>query len=213
MKKKNHNSVLLLVQFSILLALEALVCFTPLGSLPLSPVLVATLSHLPVIVTAILLGTAPGALMGFFFGLFSFLIWTLAPPNPLIAFAFTPLYSAGAVQGSVWSLVICFVPRILLGVAAGVFFRVFQKLFARFDRIQVLSYTLTGLLSSLIHTVLVLGGIYVFFGQPYAEANDVAYSGLLLALGGLILTNGLLEAGIAAAVSYGVCRPLKRFVK
>jgi uncharacterized membrane protein len=85
------SKVLFLTQFSVLLAIEAVVCFTPLGSLPAIGPIVATLSHIPVIVTAILLGTAAGAGMGFFFGLFSFLVWTFAPPSPVVAFVFTPV--------------------------------------------------------------------------------------------------------------------------
>lgn len=212
MQRDSRKKILFMVQFSILLAIEAVFCFVPwLGSIPIPP-LVATLSHLPVIITAILLGTRAGAAMGFCFGLFSFLVWTFAPPSPVAAFVFTPLYSFGAVSGNFWSLVICFVPRILIGVVAGLCFRGFKRAFARFGKSQVLTYALAGFLASLTNTVLVLGGIYVFFGQPYAEANGVAFQALLGILGSIILTNGLLEAGIGAVVAYGVCRPLKRFV-
>jgi uncharacterized membrane protein len=62
------NMILLLTQFSIYLQLNQL-CFTHLGSLPAIDPVVATLSHVPVIVTAILLGSKAGAGMGFYFGL------------------------------------------------------------------------------------------------------------------------------------------------
>ncbi|MCX6085113.1 MAG: ECF transporter S component, partial [Caldiserica bacterium] len=97
-----------LTQFAMLLAIEAVVCFTPLGSLPAIGPIVATLAMVPVIITAILLGTGAGAAMGAFAGLFSLLVWTFTPPSPLVAFVFTPFYTLGTTRGNVWSLVICF---------------------------------------------------------------------------------------------------------
>jgi len=59
------NKTLFLAQFGILLAIEAIFCFTPLGSIPMGPI-VATLAMIPVILVAILLGTKAGTLMGCF---------------------------------------------------------------------------------------------------------------------------------------------------
>ena len=202
------KKTLFIAQMAMLLAIEAIVCFTPLGSLPIGP-LVATLSHIPVIVTAILLGTVPGMIMGFAFGLFSFLVWTFMPASPL-AFVFTPFYSFGEISGNFWSLIICFVPRILIGLVTGLTFKLFQKAFARFEKIQVLSYTLAGILGSLTNTLLVLGGIYAFFGRPYAEVLDVSYDLLLGLIGTSIATNGVLEAVLGGVVAFAVCKPLRK---
>src|SRR5450756_1744768 len=128
MKTPLKGKTLILTQFAMLLAIEAVVCFTPLGSLPAVGPIVATLGMVPVIITAILLGTGAGACMGAFAGLFSFLVWTFTPPNPLVAFVFTPFYMLGPTRGNVWSLVICFVPRILVGVVAGACFKLFTRL-------------------------------------------------------------------------------------
>ncbi|MCL2002593.1 MAG: ECF transporter S component [Oscillospiraceae bacterium] len=196
-----------LTQFSILLAIEAIVCFTPLGSIPIGPI-VATLMYLPVVVTAILLGVKAGALMGFFSGLFSFLVWTFMPPFPPMAFVFTPFYAVGEFEGNVWSLVICFIPRILVGVAAGGVYALFSKKNVK----PAVSCALSGVLGGLTATVLVLGGIYVFFGREYAVLNDVAHSALLGALGVVVLTNGLTEAALAGIVGAGVCVPLKKIL-
>ena len=93
-----RDSALFLTQFGILLALEALFCFTPLGSLPAFGPIVATLAMVPVVITAILLGPGAGSLMGAFAGLFSLMVWTFMPPTrwwPL----FSPLLSDGRVFG------------------------------------------------------------------------------------------------------------------
>ncbi|HZL83672.1 MAG TPA: ECF transporter S component [Candidatus Deferrimicrobium sp.] len=209
MKTPLKRKTVTLTQFAMLLAIEALVCFTPLGSLPAVGPIVATLGMVPVIITAILLGTGAGACMGAFAGLFSFLVWTFAPPNPLMAFVFTPFYMLGATHGNVWSLVICFVPRILVGVVAGTCF----KLFTRLNWKSGLAYGLSGVLGSLVNTFGVLGGIYVFFGHSYATVLGKGFDLLLGLIGLTILTNGIPEAIIGGVAAYAVCRPLRRYMK
>jgi uncharacterized membrane protein len=209
MKTPLKRKTVTLTQFAMLLAIEALVCFTPLGSLPAVGPIVATLGMIPVIITAILLGAGAGACMGAFAGLFSFLVWTFAPPNPLMAFVFTPFYMLGATHGNVWSLVICFVPRILVGVVAGACF----KLFTRLNWKSGVVYGLSGVLGSLVNTLGVLGGIYVFFGHSYATVLGKGFDLLLGLIGLTILTNGIPEAIIGGVAAYAVCRPLRRYMK
>ncbi|MDR2162804.1 MAG: ECF transporter S component [Clostridiales Family XIII bacterium] len=127
-RNSTREKTLLLVQFSILLAIEAIVCFTPLGSIPLAPpLIVATLGMIPVIIAGILLGLWAGALMGAFAGMFSFIVWTFMPPS-IMAFVFTPFASIGDVHGNFWSLLICFAPRIGVGVVAAGLFILFRKI-------------------------------------------------------------------------------------
>lgn len=196
-----------IVQFSMLLAIEAIVCFTPLGSLPAIGPIVATLGMVPVIITAILLGTKLGTLMGFFAGLFSFLVWTFMPPSP-IAFVFTPFYKMGELGGNAWSLVICFVPRILVGTVTGVCFNAMKDKCDGNASKEWLSYGLSAAAGSMTNTLLVMLGIFVFFGQSYATAVGVVYDVLLAIIGTTILTSGIPEAVVSAVAAYFVCRPL-----
>lgn len=199
--------ILFLTRFSILLALEAIVCFTPLGSIPLGPGIVATLGMVPVIVTAIVMGPKAGSAMGAFAGLFSFLVWTFMAPGPG-AFVFTPFYSLGEVHGNFWSLVIVFVPRILVGTVAGLVFQAMER--RTVGRGRVAAYGVAGLLGSLTNTVGVLGGIYFFFGRPYAEAFGMGYEMLLGAIGLMVVTNGIPEAIVSTVIASVVCQPLRK---
>ncbi|QEY33612.1 ECF transporter S component [Caproiciproducens galactitolivorans] len=205
MKVLINKKTLFLAQFAILLAIEAIVCFTPLGSLPAFGPIVATLGMVPVIITAILLGTGAGTLMGFFAGLFSFCVWTFTPPSPL-AFVFTPFYSVGPAVRNYWSLAICFIPRILVGVVTGACFRLFTKLKWK----NIVAYGLSGVFGSLTNTFLVLGGIYVFFGQSYADALNVSYHLLLGIIGLTVLTSGIPEAVVGGAAAYAICCPIQK---
>lgn len=197
---KTNSSIQKLTQFSLLLAIEAIVCFTPLGSIPISPAIVATLAHVPIIVTALLMGTKWGGIMGTIAGVFSLLIWSFSPPNPLIAFAFTPVYP----PGNIFSVFIAILPRALVGIVAGLIYKLFAK------KSPILSYGLAGVLGSLTNTLLVLGGIYLAFGKAYAQALQIEFALLAGIIGTTIATNGVLEAVIGGLVGYFVCKPLKK---
>ncbi|WZU00431.1 hypothetical protein MGH68_12715 [Erysipelothrix sp. D19-032] len=58
--------------------------------------------------------------MGFIFGLAS--LWTNTMAPSLLSFMFSPLIPLpGTTQGSLWAMVICFGPRMLLGFLSRIF--------------------------------------------------------------------------------------------
>lgn len=203
---KRNTKTLFLAQFGILLALEVIVCFTPLGSIPIGPI-VATLMMVPVCITAILLGTKAGTLMGFFSGLFSFIIMTFAPPSPATAFIFTPFYSLGDFHGNFGSLLICFVPRTLTGTVAGLVSSRMNK-FA--PQKEILNYSLSSILGSLTNTIGVMLGIAIFFGP---QLESILQQSIFIYIGTTILTSGVAEAIVCAIASSAVCKPVKKMLK
>lgn len=207
-KTSRRMRTLLLTEFSLLLAIEILVCFTPLGTLPAIGTLNATLSHIPVIVTALTMGLAAGSGMGFAFGMCSFLYWSFVSPG-IFSFIYTPLYSVGEYRGSFWSLVICFLPRILIGVVTALV----AKALSKTKLPQGISFGIAGLLGSLTNTILVLGGVYVFYGTEYFSlANDGSGKTLLVLLGTTVLTNGVPEAILGALSGSLIALPVKKAI-
>lgn len=204
--KKERMSTVKMAQLGLLIAIELLLAFTPLGSILIGPV-VATIAHIPVIIAAVLLGTGSGAFMGFVFGFLSFIVFTFMPPAPT-AFVFTPFYSVGDFHGNLWSLVICFVPRILVGVVAGVTFKAISK----FDSSKYIAYISAALLGSLVNTVLVLGGIYIFFGHQYSQVINQSYDMLLGLIMTVIFTNGIPEAILAAVLTVVIAKPISKYI-
>lgn len=105
-----------MVTTAMFVAIILAMSFVPyLGYIPLG-FMNATIIHIPVIIGAILLGPARGAFLGGIFGLTSMINNTFNPN--LTSFVFSPFYSIGNVHGNFKSLMICFVPRILIGVVA-----------------------------------------------------------------------------------------------
>lgn len=73
------------------------------------PLIKATILHVPVIIGSILLGPKKGAFLGGIFGLTSLIKNTMMPSA--LSFAFSPFIPVpGTDRGSLWALVICFVP-------------------------------------------------------------------------------------------------------
>lgn len=192
-----------MLQVTMLVAIMTLMALVPLlGYIPLTPTIRATTLHLPVIIGAVLLGPRVGAFLGAVFGLTSLLSNTFSPT--VTSFVFSPFYQVGEIGGNAWSLVICFVPRILLGVVAGWVFLLLRERVKH----QTLSCAVAAVAGSLTNTILVLWGIYLFFGDAYAAVKEIPYDLLVSVLIGIVAVNGVLEAIVAAILCTVVTRPL-----
>lgn len=187
----------------VLLALFTAIVFvlglTPLGMVPLGFIKATTL-HIPVIIGCLLLGPRYGAVLGFMFGLVSFLSNTMSPAA--LSFAFTPLIPLpGTPNGSPLSLIICFVPRILVGVVPWFVYRGLQKLMKESSRGEILSMAIAGASGAILNTGLVMSLIYFLFRDAYASLKGVpveAVAGLVL---GVVGTNGVAETALAAVLT------------
>ena len=193
-----------MTSMALFLAIEIILVVTPLGYIPIGP-LNATTMHIPVIIAGIVLGKKAGAELGFVFGLTSLIKATIQPG--ITSFCFSPFVTIGTMSGNYKSLLIAFVPRILLGYLAGFVFEIMKK--NNRENLGVVG-ALTG---AITNTVLVLSGIYIFFGEAYASAVGVQYSTLVTVLLGVVSTNGILEAILGAIVSLAIYKALKPILK
>lgn len=199
MKSKKTQYMSIMAMF---LAIQIILVVTPLGYLPIGPIS-ATTMHIPVIIAGIALGKKAGAQLGFVFGLTSVLNATFRPT--LTSFCFSPFVTIGGIGGNWMSLLIAFVPRILLGYLAGL---IYEKLCRKGinENVGIIAGALTG---AITNTVLVLGGIYLFFGSAYADAIKVAYDTLIAVLLGVVATNGIAEAILGAVATLLVCKVIR----
>lgn len=203
---KKKFSTIHLVQLSLLSAIIVVLAATPLGLINLG-IINATIIHVPVIIGAIVLGPKAGGFLGAVFALTS-LVKNTVQPN-LSSFAFTPFYSVGETSGNFWSLLICFVPRILIGVVAGCLFIWISKL----DKTKIIACAVSGLIGSLVNTILVMGGIYLFFGPAYAQAQGIQADAVFMFIAGIVGTVGVPEAIVAAILSALIAKPLMIVLK
>lgn len=196
-----------MVQTAIFGAIVCIMAFTPfLGYIPLGFTR-ATIIHVPVIIASLLMGPKKGGVLGFLFGLTSFINNTMNPTPT--SFVFTPFYSIGDVSGGVGSIIICFIPRILVGIVP---FHVY-KLAMRFRRKPGVSPTglvLAGISGALVNTLLVMNLIFVFFREGYAAANEVAVSAVYTFILTIIGINGVPEAIVAGILTLCIGKVLMK---
>lgn len=199
----------------VLTAVILVMAFVPgLGYIPLG-VINATIIHVPVIIGAILLGPKYGAYFGLVFGLTS-LFKNTTSPN-LTSFVFSPFYSVGEFSGNFCSLIICLVPRILIGVVAYYVFTLMmgtlKKLVAGKSLAQMVSLAVAGVAGSLTNTLLVMNMIYLFFGSEYAAATGKAYDTLYGAILAIIVGSGVPEAIVAGVLTCVITKVLFQVVR
>ena len=113
-------------KLALFMAIIVLMTLVPaLGYIPLGAVN-ATLIQIPVIIGGILFGWKKGALLGGVFAVTSMIKNTLQPN--LTSFVFSPFVPVfGEESGSPLAILVCFVPRILIGVIAGALFASLSK--------------------------------------------------------------------------------------
>ena len=202
----NSAKTMSIVQIALFAAIIVIMAFTPfLGFIPLGFTR-ATIIHIPVIIGSILFGPVQGAVLGFVFGLTSFVNATMNPT--VTSFVFTPFYSVGDIHGGFGSLIISFVPRILTGVVPYYVYRLFDKIGKNYPKKQTLALGMAGLTGSLTNTLLVMNLIYVLFGESYAAVQNVSVKSLYGVILSVILVNGIPEAIVAVCVVTLVTRTL-----
>lgn len=195
-KRKNSSpasdKTLGMVQVAVFTALVVILAFTPMiGYIPLGFTR-ATIIHIPVIIASLMLGPKKGAAVGFVFGLTSLINNTFNPTAT--SFVFSPFIQLGEMHGGIGSLIICFIPRILIGVVPYYVYRPMRRWG------QTAALATAGVSGALTNTLLVMNLIFLFFKDSYAAANSVATE----AVYGFILTiigiNGIPEAIIAGII-------------
>lgn len=194
-KKLNVRKLTILAVFT---AIEIIFCFTPLGSLPLGPGIVATLAHIPVIIIGITMDKKSALFMGLVMGICSLIWWSTMGIGYPAAFAFTPF----APFGNIFSLIICIVPRALLPLIANLIFNGLR------NRIKVVpSAVIAGAVSTVFHSALVLSLTFVCFvgNSQLSEMVGDNYIKFIIAWGGV---NAIMEVIVAAVVSGALIYPL-----
>lgn len=164
---------------------------TGIGFIPF-PVIKATTMHIPVILGAVLLGPSAGGVLGGVFGLCS--IWVNTTSPGLLSFAFSPFMTTEGLPGVVKSLWIALGCRILFGIIAGWLWKLFKKILKQ----DYAALPVTAAVSTLCHTISVMGSIYFLLAQQYAEAKNVAITAVFGLVMGTVTASGIPEAIIAA---------------
>lgn len=200
-----------MVLTALFTAIIIIMAFVPyLGYINLV-VIKATLIHVPVIIGSIILGPKKGGFLGFVFGCTSLINNTFNPS--LLSFAFSPFYSVGEIGGNFSSIIICFVPRILVGVVPYFVYTGIRRLFKMKKGSDWLALPLAAVVGAFTNTLLVMNLIYMCFSEQFAAAKQIAIEAVYGAILAIIAANGIPEAIVAAVLCTAVCKALKAYIR
>lgn len=192
-----NKHLLAMVKLAMLVALLMIFCFTPIGFLKIGIVEI-TFNMIPVVIGAIVIGPAAGAFLGALFGAASF--WQCFGQSTFgtLLFGVNPFFT----------VLICFVPRILAGLLPGLIFRAMTK-----KKDNIAAYFVSAAVGSLANTVLFVGGFCLLFKDTMlGMASDNGLSPLAF-IATAFLLNAAVElvanTAIVAAVSKAVTKAEK----
>lgn len=204
--EKTKKDTRWMVSVALMAAIIIVLANTPLGMIQL-PIIKATTVHIPVIIGAVLLGPAAGAILGCVFGICSLVSNTMAPT--LLSFAFSPFMSTTGLPGVMKALWISIGCRIMIGVVAGWLWILLKK----FNVNQTIALVVTGFAGSMTNTIFVMGSIYILFAQQYAQAKEVAITAVWGLIMGTVTASGIPEAVAAAVLVLALGKVLLKFMK
>lgn len=202
MKTNNRAKTAYLTELSVLVALIAILTFTPLGFLKIG-IIEMTLITIPVAIGGILLGPKAGAILGGVFGIFSFLqcIWGLS------AFGVALLEI-----NPVLTFIICVIPRILCGwLPALIFKAIYPK-----DKTKIVSVAVSSALTSLFNTLFFIVFVAVFFGKTdYIKnmVNEASFIKICIAFVVMLGINALGEVAATTVVGTAVSKAVLSYKK
>lgn len=194
----------------MLCAISIIMSLTPIGYIPINPVMNLTIMHIPVIIGAIVEGPLAGMFIGFIFGATS-LLKALTAPTITNFISLNPLVSI--------------LPRMLIGVVSYYSYilinNMINKIMARKSdediknsKIKIVPAALTGVIGTLTNTIGYLGMAYILYAQKFADAyisanpNASGFNPAYI-LFGLVGANAIPEAILAAVIVGSVVTVIK----
>lgn len=194
---------------AMLSALIILMTFTGIGYIPIGA-LKLTFNVVPVAVGAVLLGPMYGAILGFVFGMSSF----------LTCFGMDALGTLFLGINPFLLFVMCVLPRVLCGLLPALIF----KLFADSNTGEIVGSAVCCMLTAVFNTVGFLGLMWLFFGQALTTDSQIlellgswgitdpidSIVKLFVIMAGI---NAIIEAGVNLVLGTAICKPLFKMVK
>ncbi len=194
--RTRNAKTLWMVQTAVLSAILIVMAFTPLGYLKVGTISITFLS-IPVVIGAIIVGPACGAVLGGVFGVTSFLQCFGMDPFGTALFGVNPFLT----------FIMCMVPRILMGLFVGLIFRALSKI----DKTKIVSFAIASLSGAVINTVLFVGALVLFFGN-YLISLKIGPN-IPAILGVLITINAVIEAAVCLVAGTAITKALSVALK
>lgn len=177
-----------MVYYGVIMAIIIIMSAVPfLGFIQVPPISI-TIVHIPVIIGTILFGWKAGILFGLTFGLSSLIVAMTRGAATDLLFI-NPLISV--------------VPRVIFGALIFPVYRLFEKI----QSSEALSIGLTGFVSSIIHSVLVLTAIYLLLSNQAGSGVDGSV--LQAVVAAVLSVNITLEAALSTLIAIPLVKAVR----
>lgn len=163
-------------------ALSIILALTPIGYVQIGA-LAITIMHIPTILATLTAGLVPGLFTGLIFGISS-LVKAATSGNASNIFFVNPLVSV--------------LPRVIFPIAVWGFFKLLN-LIPRMPK--TVSGGIAAAAGTLVHTLLVLGALVIFYGKDLGLKSGEMLSGFFAFVAATLATNGLWEIVSASVLS------------
>ena len=183
--KVNTKSLVIL---GLMTALTMIFSFTPIGSIPIGP-LVITLNVIPIAIAAVTVGPVGSAVIGGIFGLLSFLqCFGIGVPSGM-----------GAVLVSInpiLAFVQRFVPRLLDGIIVGFIAKGMSKVTNNY-----VSYAVTGFFTAFLNTAFFMSALVLLFGNTDYVKELMGGKNIIVLICTFVGINALVEMAVCTFVT------------
>ncbi len=197
----NTSKLRTTVTYSILIAIMAVMAFTPLGYIKLGIVEI-TLMSLPVIIGVGFTGLKGGLILSTVFGITSF----------IQCFGMSAFGAALLAINPVLTFILCMLPRILMGLISGGVYELCEKHSFK----KALTYPLVSVLAPLTNTLIFVPLTFIFFGKSEYIVNlsqSVGADNLFAAAVTIFGLNALCEVITCAIVGPALLKATEKVKK
>ena len=183
--KVNTKSLVIL---GLMTALTMIFSFTPIGSIPIGP-LVITLNVIPIAIAAVTVGPVGSAVIGGVFGLLSFLqCFGIGVPSGMGA--------ALVAIDPVLAFVQRFVPRLLDGIIVGFIAKGMSKVTNNY-----VSYAVTGFFTAFLNTAFFMSALVLLFGNTDYVKELMGGKNIIVFICTFVGINALVEMAVCTFVT------------
>lgn len=181
-----------MVIIAVLAAILVIMTITPLGYIPITPVIGATLNMIPVAVGAVVVGPVGGTVLGAVFGITALLnaMGVMGAPSVLG----TTLLSINVPS----TIVVCIVPRVLMGFVVGILYKALYRIFPN----KIVLIAIIGFLAAAINTLFFMGTLILLF-TPELKNMGVWADGVNVFkfVAGFVGVNALIEMAVSCVLT------------
>ena len=175
-----------LATLGLMLALTLVMDYSPLGAIPLGAIS-ATITHIPTIITGVILGPIAGFLMGTCLGLISLIHALTRPVTVLDPLFINPLISV--------------LPRMFIGIVSYYIYFFLSKINKKISLKIALATFAAGFAGSLTNTSLVFLMLYLIYAKEVVEKIGIAFKVMLISV---FTTNAIAEALVSSFITSAI---------